>query len=257
MAVAQTGVIYNQPNSSNNLKTKLVKFLCGLVLLEAAASSPAQSLLSTLGNPNNYQINPLDKLNPLGYEQVDQSFTTGGSAASIGSVDLFIYNVNPANTAFSVSIFSDSGGSVGSLISGGLLINPGSYTDNATNTFTATGLTLSANTTYWLVLDNPGLMPDWVVQEISLAGTTQPVASSSAGWTLNNAIWVSNNGDPYAIGQSVIPLFAINLAVDPVPEPSTMALAALGGASLLLFRRRKKVAQAFNIGFSDWHGAFV
>ena len=32
--------------------------------------------------------------------------------------------------------------------------------------------------------------------------------------------------------------FTLNL-VGPVPEPSTMALAALGGASLLLFRRRK------------------
>jgi len=30
-----------------------------------------------------------------------------------------------------------------------------------------------------------------------------------------------------------------NLVLSPVPEPATMALAALGGASLLLFRRRK------------------
>jgi hypothetical protein len=33
--------------------------------------------------------------------------------------------------------------------------------------------------------------------------------------------------------------FALNEVTPPVPEPTTMALAALGGASLLLFRRKK------------------
>ena len=36
-----------------------------------------------------------------------------------------------------------------------------------------------------------------------------------------------------------ITLFSVTAGGGPVPEPSTMALAALGGASLLLFRRRK------------------
>ena len=40
------------------------------------------------------------------------------------------------------------------------------------------------------------------------------------------------------IAGSQIPGFLLN-ALDPVPEPGTMALAALGGASLLLFRRKK------------------
>jgi hypothetical protein len=31
----------------------------------------------------------------------------------------------------------------------------------------------------------------------------------------------------------------IQLSINPVPEPSTLALAGLGGLSLLLFRRRK------------------
>jgi len=66
------------------------------------------------------------------------------------------------------------------------------------------------------------------------------VTSSGTGFNPNNA---SPGATPFGTGGLLInsPNTQLNLlqAPGPVPEPGTMALAALGGASLLLFRRRK------------------
>ena len=42
------------------MKQNLIKLACGFVVLGAVASAPAQSLLSTLGNPFNVGHGPLD-----------------------------------------------------------------------------------------------------------------------------------------------------------------------------------------------------
>ncbi len=63
---------------------------------------------------------------------------------------------------------------------------------------------------------------------ISTEGTLSISTSSAAGTTIWGGSGISN---PLAT-----PLY---LDVLPTPEPGTMALAAIGGASLLLFRRRK------------------
>jgi hypothetical protein len=59
---------------------------------------------------------------------------------------------------------------------------------------------------------------------VSTIGTGTPTASPSPADNLWNA---------------GAPGFALALYEIPVPEPGTLALAAFGGASLLLFRRRK------------------
>jgi len=92
-------------------------------------------------------------------------------------------------------------------------------------------------------------------------GTTWSAAlgnlTTGSGWTGTAFFGVSNVGDLEALSTSTspgstvfansataqgIPIFSLNTQLNeiaPVPEPATMALAALGGASLLLFRRRK------------------
>jgi len=59
--------------------------------------------------------------------------------------------------------------------------------------------------------------------------------------TVGNFTAVPSPGTPFNLfgtGTGQVTGYTMNV-VAPVPEPSTMALAALGGASLLLFRRRK------------------
>jgi len=74
----------------------------------------------------------------------------------------------------------------------------------------------------------------------------QSLALGTLGFAGESAIGTATPGIPGStspvglfgtVSPSVTP-FALGLTV-PVPEPGTMALAALGGASLLLFRRKK------------------
>lgn len=72
-------------------------------------------------------------------------------------------------------------------------------------------------------------------------------ASTGIGYigqsAVSGAITTGNGGSipaPLLMGGGAPSIQAFTLgAVAPVPEPTTMAMAALGGASLLLFRRRK------------------
>jgi len=68
----------------------------------------------------------------------------------------------------------------------------------------------------------------WIGESATSAFITPGASSASLGFPVN--IMGTSGG--------LIPGFTLGL-VTPVPEPSTMALAGLGGLSMLLFRRRK------------------
>jgi len=90
--------------------------------------------------------------------------------------------------------------------------------------------------TAYSTLNSPALLGNVVGQAffgMSSVGYINPGTSSTLGV---NVFSSSTTGLPQ--GQSI---FSVNtqLYLVPVPEPGTMALAALGGASMLLFRRRK------------------
>jgi hypothetical protein len=67
----------------------------------------------------------------------------------------------------------------------------------------------------------------------SFGSGVQAVASTTTG----NSVIQNNTGTIY--NPSTSPMLLNELGVTVVPEPGTMALAALGGASMLLFRRKK------------------
>jgi len=100
-------------------------------------------------------------------------------------------------------------------------------------TDTITGLTVdgTAGTFEMVAWDNStGLYPTWTQASAAwLAGTI--AAGKSGAFTLT-AIGGVNNTPPYTTIQS------FNLYTQ-VPEPTTLALAGLGAAALLIFRRRK------------------
>jgi hypothetical protein len=68
---------------------------------------------------------------------------------------------------------------------------------------------------------------------VSTTGFIAAGSSSIAGATVFATAPVSGTGTP---------IFSLNtpLYLVPVPEPTTLALAGLGGLSLLLFRRQRK-----------------
>ena len=86
------------------------------------------------------------------------------------------------------------------------------------DTFSASNLTLAANTTYWVVFQNAGTAYDYV--NAAMGGSPY---TSSAGWSLGSTRLVGLMTEPY------LPVFSINS----VPEPSTCALLLFGAIPLL------------------------
>jgi hypothetical protein len=77
-----------------------------------------------------------------------------------------------------------------------------------------------------------------------LTDTTSP-SDGMTGWR-GVLAFANNTGGNYTTTPAGLPgnltgwdALTVNLVMSPVPEPGTMALAGLGGLSLLLFRRRK------------------
>lgn len=82
-----------------------------------------------------------------------QRFTTDAQSYSLTAVTLRMLR-DTGSGAAQVRIFSDSSGNPGAVV--GTLTPPGSYSDTlADTTFTASGITLQANSTYWVVLREP------------------------------------------------------------------------------------------------------
>jgi len=215
------------------MKTKLIKLTCGLALTGLCVTASAQSLFSTLTSPIYGSGGPA-----YGYNWY-QVFTTGSQSENIGSVsvDLCYY----ADTDFQVAFYTAGDAQPGSLVSNGLLTGPATPVagpnsgEPILNTYTASGLTLAANTTYWLAFI------DFSSSETLFSLTGDPITSGSGDFTLGDSY--GGNGVPYTdnnidYDEPIATLFSIN-GVEPVPEPSMLALAGLGGLSLLLFRRRK------------------
>jgi hypothetical protein len=105
----------------------------------------------------------------------------------------------------------------------------GSFAYNASSSYTCDNIT--GGVAYWgvMIAWNPGTGGNTTIASASAAGDL-------VGWS---KVFTYTPSVPPATAPTMsasIGTFGVGGAV---PEPSTMALAALGGASLLLFRRRK------------------
>ena len=111
----------------------------------------------------------------------------------------------------------------------------GLYSGGPTNYYTIVGWS-SVEGTSWLSVSN--LIATTGLTTGGYFGLSSVAFQVAGGANSLNA--VSLFGDPTLIaGAGLSSGFQLNIVSSAVPEPSTMALAALGGASLLLFRRRK------------------
>lgn len=159
------------------------------------------------------------------------SFGTGASASNLDSITLLLAN-SVAGQAM-LSIYTDGGLQPGSLV--GSLLSPAGYSTTLTEiTFTASGLSLSTNSIYWVVLSAASGQFDWAY--------TTDNAGSGVGfqhtWGISDdagLTWFT-----YDIYPTRMRVTATTTAAA-VPEPTTLALLATGlSVGAELSRRRRK-----------------
>ena len=112
-----------------------------------------------------------------------QAFTTGGHAHGyrVTSISVKLV-VTGSHTDWDAELWSSSGSEPGESI--GTLTKPGSISSGL-NTFTASGagIKLSANTTYWVVVNNHAAKGNWFI--VNTASDDED-PSGASGWSISN-----------------------------------------------------------------------
>ncbi len=158
------------------------------------------------------------------------SFGTGSSSANLSSITLLLSN--PATGVAEVDLFSNDLLQPGSLL--GTLTSPESYSASLSNTtFSSNGLTLDANSTYWIVLKAVSGEFDWA-------------------WTADNSgtgigfqgVWGSSTdaGSTWFTYAVYPTQFSATTDAAATPEPGTgwLAIGGLLAGAMALYRRQRK-----------------
>lgn len=163
-------------------------------------------------------------------------FTTGSNPAEVFNAQVLLQNQrNRGYATYQAFIFEDSGGAPGSTFA--VFDSVVYFGDYATYTgvanFTDAGISLDANTSYWLGIRNTsGYYLGW-------GATSSDAETSEAGWTIDDdSVFVKYtttwSDESAAYGNQTL-MFGFN--GDTVPTPGALAL--LGAGGLVATRRRR------------------
>jgi hypothetical protein len=157
------------------------------------------------------------------------SFGTSLDALSLTSATLLLSS-SAANSTAQLSLYSDGGLEPGTML--GNFTSPASFSITLSPTvFTATGLSLSTSSTYWIVLKA-------ISGDFNWAWTTDNTGTGTGfqhTWALSD-----NAGGTWFPSDTFPSQFAVSAdtpGASPVPEPSSFSVMTAGAATLLAYRR--------------------
>jgi hypothetical protein len=224
-------------NTDKSMKTKMFLLRAAVLALISTCSASRAAVIfdSTTTTPDNYAY-IAGPVPPDNEEGMGQSFTVGGSSATLTSVVLTMTNDNTSVTGgnFFVSLYDATG--AGSIPGASLLTLSGSANPATAGNYTYTGsYLLAANTTYYIVagVSSGNAVYEWAAHAGEDVGTIGYSDSFDGG-----ATWNTDNTPPGTVFTDSTFNMKINGDIS-VPEPSTIGLVVVGLLGVLGIRRRK------------------
>jgi hypothetical protein len=182
-----------------------------LFALGAAAHAKADVILSSNLSDTNSGTETA-----TGTTYLAASFGTDSSTYSLTTVSLLLANTSAGSAE--VDLYTDDGYAPGSLV--GTLTSPSTYSTSLTaQSFTSSGITLSADTTYWIVLKALSGSFDW--------GWTADGTGTGVGYQGQWSEYVDFGTASYWASSSDFPLqmsVSAAAAASDAPEPSALYL---------------------------------
>lgn len=212
----------------SRLAVLAVCLLAGLVVVSPASAGPFTAV-TNLGEATD---------NSIGYDTTDfifaSSFTTGAQSYSLSSITALFDNSDAITHFFQARLYSDASGKPGTLLQ--TLSNTPSLSSGAGETsltFNSPGYALGSNTKYWVAMKT---LEDSHTTSPGVSLTASNSEISPVGWTIGDSSFTYSldNGASWANYGSYVEKFSI----DVTPEPATLSLLAIGGAAMLVRRRK-------------------
>jgi hypothetical protein len=212
----------------NVIVSGIMAFALGLVVPETAWSQGTLTYITSLNQPSAGSA-------PVGSDSLlAAGFETGNNSSgyAFDSIQLAMMPASGAPNSFTVNLYSSVSGFA--VLPGSSLGTLSGSSDPETSglyTYTASDLTLSPNTYYFIVL-TAGTTVASGAYAWSYANSP---ASSSGGWGGDGSLLNSSDGGSLWNASFVAPQFALTATA--VPEPGTLSLLGLSGLLFLIWHR--------------------
>lgn len=169
-------------------------------------------------------------------------FQTSTQATTITGATFYMFNLDPEPHTYTATIYADAAGLPGAAVgSFDVYTVPGSLFSENSFVTSSSGITLSANTKYWMGLtvnEDFSFLPTFLSAAVQTDSQAVDAGSQFGVVTSTTSLAFKLGDDPSWLTSDQDRNLVFSLNSSAVPEPSRAILVGLGLAGLVLRRRR-------------------